>query len=292
MLVVAAEDYTGASPVQIRRARTTSTRTPTPWPPTASRPTSTTSTRPAGRPDALGVLSHYDAVVWETGNDLVTRTAGRGGGNADRLALDELLEFRSYMNEGGKVLLAGDSAGQQYTMAQLYDPKGEIACNPRLRAPTRGAACPCSARSSVATPPTTCCSTGWVATLPWPTTVMSRRRVRLDGRRRPVHGPRVGPRRSRLRRQHAPRSSFLATSGILPVDQFKQFDSWPARGVRQAGPFDPHTGTVRLLADRRRLLQEAHPRDRRPGSGGSMTFWTSYDTERGTTCSWRPVLRR
>ena len=83
-------------------------------------------------PDALGVLSHYDAVVWETGNDLVTRTAGRAGGNADRLALDELLEFRSYMNEGGKVLLAGDSAGQQYTMLgdQMYDPKGEIACNP------------------------------------------------------------------------------------------------------------------------------------------------------------------
>ena len=80
------------------------------------------------------MLSHYDAVIWETGNDLVTRTAGRAGGNVDRLAIDELLEFRSYMNEGGKVLLAGDSAGQQYTNAavgdQLYDPKGEIACNP------------------------------------------------------------------------------------------------------------------------------------------------------------------
>ena len=43
------------------RRRRTSTRSP----PTARRPTSTTSTPPAGsRPDALGVLSHYDAVVW------------------------------------------------------------------------------------------------------------------------------------------------------------------------------------------------------------------------------------
>ena len=75
-VLVVAEDYTGASPVQTR-ARTTSTRTPTPWPPTARRRTSTTSTPPAGWRDALGVLSHYDAVVWETGNDLVTRTAGR-----------------------------------------------------------------------------------------------------------------------------------------------------------------------------------------------------------------------
>ena len=50
VLVVAAEDYTGASPVQDPAARTTSTRTPTPWPPTASRPTSTTSTPPGGWP--------------------------------------------------------------------------------------------------------------------------------------------------------------------------------------------------------------------------------------------------
>ena len=48
------------------------------------------------------MLSHYDAVVFETGNDLVTRAAGRAGGNADRLALDELLELRSYLNEGGQ----------------------------------------------------------------------------------------------------------------------------------------------------------------------------------------------
>ena len=48
--------------------------------------------------------------------------------------MDEILGSRTYVNEGGKVLLAGDSAGQQYTSQrradQLYDPKGEIACNP------------------------------------------------------------------------------------------------------------------------------------------------------------------
>ena len=36
----------------------------------------------------------------------------------------------------------------------------------------------------------------------------------------------------------------LANSGILPVDQFKQFDSWAAaRYDKPGGPFDPHTGT-------------------------------------------------
>ena len=40
------------------------------------------------------------------------------------------------------------------------------------------------------------------------------------------------------------RSSFLATSGILPPDRFEQFDSWAAaRYARPGGPFDPHTGT-------------------------------------------------
>ena len=50
VLVVAAEDYTGASPVQAPRARTSPTSTSTPWPLTASSPTSTTSTLPGGSP--------------------------------------------------------------------------------------------------------------------------------------------------------------------------------------------------------------------------------------------------
>ena len=134
VLVVAAEDYTGASPVQAPGPHYVETYTAALA--ANGQQADVYDIDAAGRvaPDALGVLSHYDAVIWETGNDLVTRTAGRAGGNVDRLALDELLQFRSYMNEGGRVLFAGDSAGQQYTSAavgnQLYDPKGEIACNP------------------------------------------------------------------------------------------------------------------------------------------------------------------
>ncbi len=175
-LVVAAEDYTGASPVQApggpHHADTYVDALAA-----NGQQADVYDIDAAGRiaPDALGVLSHYDAVVWETGDDLVTRTAGRAGGNADRLALDELLEFRSYMNEGGEVLFAGDSAGQQYTRP----PWATSSTTPRARSPatrfprgrTHGAACPCGARSAAATPPTTCCSTTWVGTSPWPTTV-------------------------------------------------------------------------------------------------------------------------
>ena len=62
--------------------------------------------------------------------------AGQGGGNADRLAMDEILEFRAYMNEGGRVAYTGAWAGQQFVRAgavgqQFYDPKGVGPCNPR-----------------------------------------------------------------------------------------------------------------------------------------------------------------
>ena len=97
-------------------------------------------------PDALGVLSHYDAVIWYTGDDVVTRTGRPRAGNADRLALDEMLEFRAYMNEGGRVLYTGDSAGEQYTGAETSATSSTTrrARSPATRsrpASTRGAAC-------------------------------------------------------------------------------------------------------------------------------------------------------
>ncbi len=133
VVVVAAEDYTGASPAQ------------TPGPHYLDyylnaladngieADVYNVDARGRVAPDALGVLSHYDAAIWYSGDDVVTRRAGQGAGNADRLALDELLEFRAYLNEGGAVAYTSDFAGAQYTGnvgTQLYDPKGEIACNP------------------------------------------------------------------------------------------------------------------------------------------------------------------
>ena len=242
----------------------------------------------AGRiaPDALGVLSHYDAVIWETGDDLVTRTAGRGGGNADRLALDELLEFRSYLNEGGKVMLAGDSAGQQYTSAalgnQLYDPKGEIVCtpapagtDPRRCLPLWGSFFGGDATNDVLQ----YYLGGYIA-------------VANDGHVDGTAFDAVGiddPFTGLSWNLDDPifagntfrRSSFVATSGILPPDRYKQFESWPAaRYAKPGGPFDPHTGLQYVysqIADvsYKRLTREIAV----PVGGGSLTFWTSYDTE-------------
>ena len=91
MLILGAEDYTGLQPEHGARAvpgRSTSTTTRTPW-------------RDAGigydvydvdangrtAPSYLGVLSHYKAVVWYTGDDFIVRGptgAARPAAAADR----------------------------------------------------------------------------------------------------------------------------------------------------------------------------------------------------------------
>ena len=82
-------------------------------------------------PDHLGVMSHYDAVVWYMGNNFITRTAGRGPGNVDRLHNELTLQVRAYLNEGGKLLFNGQWAGALENGlggTQLYDPVAGEAC--------------------------------------------------------------------------------------------------------------------------------------------------------------------
>jgi hypothetical protein len=67
-------------------------------------------------PDWLGVLSHYDAVIWYTGDDFVTREPYQvPGTGTSRLALDEQIDVRDYLNEGGKLFYTGQFAGEEYS---------------------------------------------------------------------------------------------------------------------------------------------------------------------------------
>jgi hypothetical protein len=66
-------------------------------------------------PDALGVLSHYKAVIWYTGDDYVTRRPGQPGGTGTaRFNLDEEIDVRDFLNEGGKLFFTGQNAGRQW----------------------------------------------------------------------------------------------------------------------------------------------------------------------------------
>ena len=141
VLVLSAEDYTGASPAtagrdgaavplvlqrragrERHRLRRVRRRRP----------------RPHGA-DHLGVLSHYNAVVWYTGDDIITREPGWGPGNASRLAMQEMLRCATTSTRAGACSTPASTPGTQYTTAlgtQLYDPFENAQCraDPAIKA--------------------------------------------------------------------------------------------------------------------------------------------------------------
>ena len=68
-------------------------------------------------PDPLGVLSHYDAVVWYTGNDNVTRNTPTPG-VSDAEAWETISSVRDFVNEGGRVSVSGVNAGRQWDLVE------------------------------------------------------------------------------------------------------------------------------------------------------------------------------
>lgn len=287
VLVVAAEDYTGASPAQpaggpfyldhYLDALDANGVDADVWDVDAKGRTA---------PDALGVLSHYDAAIWYTGDDIVTRTAGRGAGNADRLALDETYEFRAFMNEGGKVLYTGDFAGLQYSGAppvgtQLYDPQGEIPCGASLPAGIDPRRCLRLRGSGDNVNDTLQYWFGGYLQIPGDGHDAAGEVYDVNGIDDPfvdldwaMNGPESANNQDTT-------SSFISTSGILPADDFPQFDSWAsARWDKPGGPFDPHTGEQYVYSQ---IADVSYKRLTRtvtvPAGGGTLDFWTSYDTE-------------
>jgi murein tripeptide amidase MpaA len=284
VLVVAAEDYTGASPG------------PTPGGPHyldyyldalaangVDADVYDVDARNRTAPDHVGVLNHYDGVIWYTGDDIVTRKPGWGPGNADRLALDEMLEFRAFMNEGGEVLYTGNWAGLQYTAAvgdQLYDPKGEGPCDPNPAFDPRR--CLLLRGSGDGTNDVLQYYLGGYLSVAGDGIDDMGNAFDVNGIDDPFTSLSWGLNGGDSADNQDTTSSSIATSGILPPDEFPQFESWPSsRYDKPGGPFDPHTGEQYVysqIADvsYKRLTREIEV----PASGDqTLNFWTSYDTE-------------
>lgn len=227
-------------------------------------------------PRHLGVLGHYEAVIWYTGDDIITREAGMVPGTASRLAYDEMLSVRSYLNEGGNVLYTGKFAGFQHAFFFEFDPAFNRACNPNTADDfgagqegcrqlyddflqyylgaffyNDGAGSNAQGHTlDVLGADTPFTDTSWS-----------------------FGGP------SANNQDHS--ASFLATSGILPEADYPQFASWPsAKYDRAGGPFEPHTGTKYMYSQigdisYKRLTRAIDV----PAGGANLDFWVSHDTE-------------
>ena len=249
-------------------------------------PTCTTSTRAGGWRPTSSACSATTTPCLVHGRRRHHPQGGLGPGNADRLALDEVLEIRAYMNEGGRVLYTGKNSGQQYSAnagTQLYDPKGEGPCNPlptdidpRRCLALRGSGDGDERRARVLV-----------------------RRLRATRRRRRrartasifdvlgIDDPFSGLTRGASTVPTAPTTrttagSFIATSGILPADGVPAVRELGVvevrqarRAVRRRTPASEYVYSQIADVSYKRLTREIAV----PAGGGNLTFWTSYDTE-------------
>jgi len=222
-------------------------------------------------PSQLGVLDHYKAVVWYTGDDVITREPGMVPGTASRLANDELLAVRGFLNEGGRLLYTGKYAGLQYAQGYEFDLEQNAPCDPNSGADGCQALVDDFLQYYLG---------AYLYNEDAGTTANGKLYDVLgvddpfDGLDWSFGGPSAG------NQDHS--ASFIATSGILPPSTYPQFTSWAsARYDRPGGPFDPHTGSryaYSQIADvsYKRLTRTVDLTGR---TSGNLSFWISRDTE-------------
>ena len=236
-------------------------------------------------PDPLGVLSHYKAVIWYTGNDFLIRENGAlGQTGTSKLAQDEIVNVRDYLNEGGKLLYTGKNAAEAQLVGYNYNPAGQPPfC-------TANEAVPAEDRI----PNERCAILNddflqyWLGAY-----------VHIDAATwgeeevNPVSaltlfnaGDPFGVTRFNLNggdsadnQDHA--YSMVTTSSILTPDEFPQFKSEVATGLDRPPLFDPPTGTHYMVASSndeawQRLTK---PIDMTGKTAGDLKFKVSYDTE-------------
>jgi hypothetical protein len=273
VLVLAAEDYSGISPVYKKTAGPTYLSYYLKALAANGISADVYDVDANGRtaPSQLGVLSHYKAVIWYTADDVITRERGMVPGTASRLANDEMLAVRAYLNEGGRLLYTGKNAGFEQAFGYEFNIETNAPCDPDS---DEDGCQPLSDDflqyylgayiyndEAGATP------NGKIYD------ILGIDEPYADGLEWSIGTPSAG------NQDHS--ASFIPTSTLLPTDQFPQFESWiSAKYDRAGGPFDPHTGSYYMYSQ---IGDQSYKRITNtisvPAGGANMSFWTSYNTE-------------
>ena len=229
-------------------------------------------------PDHLGVLSHYDAVIWYTGNDLLSRIAGQPGGTgAETQANTMMLQVRAYLNEGGRLLYTGRHAGWQFANAYDYNPVS----TPPL----------CDAVDLTANDGCLFLSDDFLQYWLGAYLFVDDGGATPTGGSFPVVGtddPYADPAtdpwlidQSFDAGRGATNQSFITTSSILKTSVYPQFTSTaPAEwqtGV--AGPYEPHGGSQYVYSQRADVRYQRLVNTFTVDDGTDLSFYISYDTE-------------
>ncbi|MDN5796858.1 MAG: immune inhibitor A [Intrasporangium sp.] len=275
VLVLAAEDVTGVSPTQgVSSAKYAGTFADALTAAGYSSDLYDVDVQGRTAPHPLGVLSHYQAIVWESGDDIIPRAPGQVGGTADDLTLQLELAVRDYLNEGGKALVTGkyNRFAESNDGAYWFDPFAPPEC-------TTPGAYPCL-------PLLNDFEQYWLGA----DNYISDGGTDGDGNPFPVSGASgaftgflgsFGGPDSAQNQDHT--ASMLTTSSSLPKAQFPQFaSSAPLKWDRPGGsPYEPVTGAWYVWSNRadnswKRLTRTV---DLTGAGSGSLSFKASLDTE-------------
>ena len=274
VLILAAEDATGISPVQgVRSAQYADEYASSLEAAGYSSDVYDFDTSGRQAPHHLGVLSHYDAVVWETGDDIILRSRSQVPSTTANAAVDIELAVRDYVNESGKLLHAGKYASfaQAANGGYWYNPFAP----PECRTPGQP---PCLQVFNDF-------QQYWLGTYvnvddggtdengePFP----------LVGEAAPYEGftGDLNAAGSAQNQDHT--ALLLTTSSFLPPEEFPQFASEaPLDWAIPGGPFDPRTGAWYVYSQQADVTYKRLSRtvDLTNATSGELRFWSSYDTE-------------
>ena len=271
VLVLAAEDYTGVSQLP-NYASTTSPNYAASY---------LTAVQDAGfaadlydvdargrqAPHHLGVLAHYDAVVWYTANNVTTRSTDHPSPSAyvGKLANDMEVTVRDYLNEGGKVIVSGQHFSIEHAFGLGYNPAGD----PPF--------CPVQPEECIGLSDDFLQYYLGAYKHNWAAGNRS-----LAGTAAPFAGLTLGLNGADSAGNQVRPSSLLSTSSFLPADAFPQFASRSTvEYVREGGaPYEPHSGEQYAYSQSsdvsyKRLSRRVDV----PAAGGELSFWVSADTE-------------